>query len=418
MRRERRRLRIEYVPIRVLKPDPFNPRRISSGEMDSLTRSIKDFGMVDPLVVRREDNVVIGGHQRLLAAKRLGHTHVPVVFVDLTQEQAKLLNLALNRISGEWDEELLGRLFEELKVANTDLSLSGFGEDEIGDFLKDLETRERRHRIETFDVGKALANAQRVVPRTKLGDLYLLGPHRLLCGDAASLKSVSRLMAGERADILFTDPPYGIDYVPRERPSAKGTRSQRRFDGILNDHQPHQIVEAAWKNILSASREGTAFYICAGGPIVPLLYRLFRQTCGRDPTIIVWGKESFSLSRRDYHPQLEFIFYGWKGKKHYWCGDRRQGDLWLESREPTSTYCHPTQKPLALVERALKNSSRKDDLVLDPFLGSGTTLVAAERLGRRCYAIELDPYYVDVAVSRWEAFTGEKARLEDKQHKP
>jgi len=222
-------------------------------------------------------------------------------------------------------------------------------------------------------------------------------------------------MGEEKADIVFTDPPYGVNYVPRERPTAKGTGSRRRFGGILNDDQPQDLIEAAWQNIASVSRDGTVYYVCAGTPIIALLHRLFTETCGRQPTIIVWGKESFSLTRRDYHPQFEFILYGWLGRKHYWCGDRRQSDLWLQSREPTSTYSHPTQKPLALVERALTNSSREGDLVLDLFMGSGTTLIAAERLGRHCYGMELDPHFCDVIVAKWKAFTGEAARLEDKQ---
>ena len=412
MQAVRDKLRIEYVAIGDLRPDPFNPRRISDEEMEALTRSIREFGLVDPLVVRKEDRSIIGGHQRLVAAKRLGFTEVPVVFVDLSEEQARLLNLALNRISGAWDEELLAQLFKELKLAEADLTLSGFCEDEITGFLKSLEAKEKRHRAETFDVEAALADAKKAEPRTRLGDLYLLGPHRLLCGDASDPGAADRLMGGTQIDLLFTDPPYGIGYVPRDRPAQVRDRTRRRFDGILNDDEPQALIEAAWANIVGLSKEGTVYYVCAGTPIVPLLHRLLTETCGREPTIIVWAKPTFTLTRRDYHPQFEFIFYGWKGKKHFWCGDRRQSDLWLESREPTSTYSHPTQKPLALVERALTNSSEEDALVLDPFLGSGTTLIAAERLGRRCYGIELDPYFCDVIVARWEAFTGEKAKLE------
>ena len=388
MERESERLRIEYVRIDELQPDPFNPRRMPHAEMEALTRSIREFGLVDPLVVRKEDNSIIGGHQRLLAAKRLGYEEVPVVYVDVSQEQARLLNLALNRISGQWDQQLLAQLFKELKVLDVDLTLSGFGEEEILGFLQSLERRERRHRAETFDLELALADVGRVQPRTEVGDLYLLGEHRLLCADSTNAEEMARLMAGERVDLVFTDPPYSVGYRPRRTRAGREGSSGRRFEGILNDDERAVgVIEGVWANVLSVSREGTVFYWCAGGPIVPLLHRLFTETCGREPTMIVWAKESFSLTRRDYHRQHELVFYSWLGRRHYWCGDRTQSDLWLERRELTSTYCHPTQKPLVLVERALRNSSREGEPVLDPFLGSGTTLIAAERLGRRCFGV-------------------------------
>ena len=231
----RTHLTIEHVELDRLKPDPFNPRRIAEQELDALTRSIQEFGFVDPIIARREDRAVIGGHQRLLAARRLGLASVPVIFVDLSPEQAKLLNLALNRISGDWDQELLARLLAELnETPDVDITLSGFGEDEIAKLLKSLDSRERRERPETFDFDAAWEEAA-ADPGVRRGDIWLLGDHRLMCGDSADRGDVTRLVAGETATLLVTDPPYGVAYEPegrkRRRPIANDDlgRGQARF---------------------------------------------------------------------------------------------------------------------------------------------------------------------------------------------
>ncbi len=201
---------VEQVPIDQLRPDPANPRRISEAELDALERSLRQFGFVQPVVARRDDGIVIGGHQRLVAARRLGLTSVPVIWLDISAEQARLLALALNKISGSWDDALLARLLAELQaVPDLDLSLSGFDEDEVKELLRSLEVREKRERQEAFDLDEALEEARRV-PRTKPGDLWQLGDHRLLCGDATSADDVARLLAGAEPRLLATDPPYGV----------------------------------------------------------------------------------------------------------------------------------------------------------------------------------------------------------------
>ncbi len=201
-------LTVEQVPIDQLRPDPANPRRISDEELDALERSIRQFGFVQPVLARKDDQTVIGGHQRLVAARRLGLTTVPVIWLDISREQARVLNLALNKISGSWDEQLLARLLADLGTS-VDLSLSGFGEDEIADLLRSLEVREKRERVESFDLDEALAEARRS-PRAKLGDLWLLGDHRLACGDATDPVTVDRLLDGAEPRLLATDPPYGV----------------------------------------------------------------------------------------------------------------------------------------------------------------------------------------------------------------
>jgi hypothetical protein len=203
---------IEQVPIDDLHPDPANPRRISEEELDALERSIRQFGFVEPVLARREDATVIGGHQRLLAARRLGLTSVPVIWLDLSAEQARLLGLALNKISGSWDDALLARLLADLgAMPDLDLSLSGFGEDEIKDLLRSLETREKREHVESFDLDEALEEATRA-PRAKLGDLWVLDDHRLACGDSTDPEAVGRLLDGAEPKLLTTDPPYGVSY--------------------------------------------------------------------------------------------------------------------------------------------------------------------------------------------------------------
>jgi ParB-like chromosome segregation protein Spo0J len=201
---------IEQVPIDQLRPDPANPRRIGEEELDSLERSLRQFGFVQPVLARKEDRTVIGGHQRLIAARRLGYTTVPVTYLDISVEQARLLNLALNKISGSWDDALLARLLADLQATpDIDLSLSGFGEDEIKDLLRSLETREKRERVESFDLDEALEEATRA-PRAKPGDIWLLGDHRLACGDSTDPDAVTRLLDGAAPRLLATDPPYGV----------------------------------------------------------------------------------------------------------------------------------------------------------------------------------------------------------------
>ncbi|MDA0734836.1 MAG: ParB N-terminal domain-containing protein, partial [Chloroflexi bacterium] len=218
-------LAITQMPIGDLHPDPANPRRISDEELESLTRSIREFGMPEPIIARREDLTVIGGHQRLLAARRLGLKTVPVVLVDLSQEQAHLLNLALNRISGTWDQELLARLLGELhSLPDVDLTLSGFSEDELKKHLKGLEAREKKERLETFDLDAALEQASRAAPVAHTGDLWRLGEHRLLCGDATDSGDVARLMGEARASMAFTDPPYNVAYGEHGGAPVQGRR--------------------------------------------------------------------------------------------------------------------------------------------------------------------------------------------------
>jgi DNA modification methylase len=401
-----RQMHVELVPVDTLHPDLANPRHIGQNELQALTRSLREFGFVQAVLVRRADSVVIAGHQRLIAARRLGWKTVPVIFLDLSVEQSRLLNLALNKISGEWDQELLARMLADLKpVEEIDLSLSGFSEDELSKLLKSLDLREKRERIESFDLDAALEAAQSAHVANR-GDVWRLGDHRLLCGDATDVGDVSRLLGEKEAAIAFCDPPYGVslgDHGGQQR----GSRRRR----IANDALPPEEWETfvrAWGQNLLLHVDG-ALYICMSTKEWPLVSGVLEDLGGHWSDTIVWAKDRFVLGRADYQRQYEPIWYGWReGATHHWCGDRTQGDVWTIPR-PAESELHPTTKPLALVERAIENSSRIGDIVLDLFLGSGTTLIATERTGRVCYGMEIDPRYCQVAILRWEAFSGEKA---------
>jgi DNA modification methylase len=400
------RITVEQVPIDDLRPDPANPRRISDAELEALTRSIREFGLVDPIIARHDDRIVIGGHQRLLAARKLGLKTVPVIYLDVTREQARLLNLALNKISGTWDQELLARLLLDLQdIPAVDLTLSGFSEEELGKLLRSIDRREKRERPEAFDLDAALEAAQ-AAHVAQRGDLWRLGDHRLACGDATDVGDVSRLLGERKAAMAFTDPPYNIDYGHH---GGQQRGSRRRT--IANDALPPQEWEAfcrAWAGNLLQNVDG-ALYICMSTREWPLVSRVLEEAGAHWSDTIIWAKDRFVLGRADYQRQYEPLWFGWReGVEHFWCGDRDQGDVWTIER-PAESELHPTMKPLALVERAIENSSRPGDLVLDLFLGSGSSLIAAERTGRVCYGMELDPHYCHVVVLRWEAFTGLEA---------
>ncbi len=397
-------LTIEHVPIDNLRPDPANPRRIADAELEALTRSIQEFGLIDPIIARRSDSLVIGGHQRLIAARRLGLKTVPVVYVDLTDEQVKLLNLALNKISGSWDQELLARLLAELQdVPGVDISLSGFGDDEIAKLLKTLDAREKRGREEDLDLDAAW-RAAKADPGVQRGNVWQLGDHRVMCGDSSDSGDVGRLMAGETATLMVTDPPYGVAYET----VGKNPRWRKDKRPIANDDRGKDQA-AFWT---SAFRhwplDGDAYVFSPSGPLISTLCASVEAAGITHHQWLIWVKHQLVLGRSHYHYRHEHIFYGWKGKTS-WNGSRKEDSVWDEER-PMASPEHPTMKPVPLCERAIENSSGLNGLIVDPFLGSGTTLIAAERTGRRCYGMEIDPHYCRLVIARWEAFSGRSAQ--------
>ena len=393
-------LTIEHVVIDDLRPDPTNPRRISDAELEALTRSVQEFGLVDPIIARREDKTVIGGHQRLLAARKLGLKAVPVVYIDLSPEKARLLNVALNRISGDWDKELLARLLADLETTpDIDISLTGFSEDELAKALKSLDAREKRSREETFDLDAAWQGAK-ANPSIVRDDVWRLGDHRVMCGDSGAGGDVARLVAGEEAQLMVTDPPYGVAYEDH----GENPKGRKKGRPIANDALGADQA-AFWTEALRHwPLDGDAYVFSPSGPLIGTLCASIEAAGITHRQWLIWIKDRLVLGRSHYHYRHEHIFYGWKGKTS-WNGSRKEDSVWEEPR-PADSPEHPTIKPLPLCERAIENSSQPYDLVIDPFLGSGTTLIAAERTGRRCFGMELDPHYCSLVIARWEAFTG------------
>lgn len=399
-----------------LKPAAYNPRKIEPKELNKLVKSIKTFGFVEPVVINK-DNTIIGGHQRLKAAQKMGMTEVPVVQVDIPKGQEKALNLALNRISGEWDETKLAEVLVQL--TKEEREQSGFDEDEIAKAIGAAINGEE----DDFDTTPP------VEPKTKLGDLYELGEHRLLCGDSCDLEQVKQLMRGEQADMAWTDPPYNVNY--------EGGNGLKIENDSMDDLKFRRFLTDAFKNMAWVLGEGCPFYIAHASSesynfvgAVKDAGLLFKQT-------IVWVKDRLVLGRQDYQWRHEPILYGWKpGSAHKWYGEfdkttvldqSRKFEDWskeelidlakgietdiLRIEKPSKSKEHPTMKPIALIASALQNSSQLGGVVLDLFGGSGSTLIACEQLGRKCRIMELSPAYCDVIVNRWEKLTGKKAVL-------
>ena len=308
-------LEITNLPIRDLRPDPANPRRISDEELESLTRSIREFGLIDPIIARREDKVVIGGHQRLIAARKLGLKQVPVVLVDLSADQARLLNLALNRISGSWDQELLARLLTDLNaVPDVDMSLSGFSEDELQKHLKSLESREKRERLETFDLDEAM-EAARTAPVARTGDLWLLGDHRLLCGDSTDGGDLARLMDGQKASLMATDPPYLVDYTGGNHPASKGNQGKPSRDKHWDEYVDPEASVEFYRKFLALGLEhlktNSAIYQWHVFRRQALVEQAWRESGLLVHQQIIWAKARGVLTHSHYLWAHEPCFYGW-----------------------------------------------------------------------------------------------------------
>jgi DNA modification methylase len=416
---------VEEVSIDLLRPDPANPRRIGEDELDSLERSIRQFGFVQPVLARREDGTVIGGHQRLVAARRLGLTTVPVTWLDLSIEQARLLNLALNKIGGSFDDQLLARLLADLQASpNVDLSLSGFGEDEIKDLLRSLETREKREQVESFDLDEALAEANRA-PRSKPGDLWVLGDHRLLCGDSTDPAAVARLLDGAEPKLLTTDPPYGVSLDGSWRDGVYNAlgpaeKTYMRGKGARNTTMSGD-TRVDWSEAFELVPSLSVGYIWHAGVHAAEVAQGLERIGFEIVSQVIWDKGLFAMGRSWYHWRHEPCWVvRRKGAKVRFLGERNQATIWnapspkmimAGSAEPRLD--HPTQKPLVLFETPIRNHLKAGESLYEPFCGSGTALIAAERTGTRAYAMEIDPLYVDVALARLERFSGQTAERID-----
>jgi DNA modification methylase len=382
-----------------IKIIPFarNARKIPQQAIDKVAASIQEFSFRQPIVVDK-DGVIVCGHTRWLAAQKLGLEQVPVhVAENLTPAQVRAYRLLDNRSHEEtsWDTDLLGLELLDLKGMGIDMDLTGFDLGEIDDLLSQI------------DIGLTDVDAVPDVPETPVsrpGDLWVLDRHRVLCGDATKKIDVNRLLEEGQADMVFCDPPYSVSYTGKtaRKLTIKNDDLGAGFFDFLRD---------ACRNMLAVTTG--AIYICMSSSELHTLFRAFTEAGGHWSTFIIWAKNHFTLGRSDYQRQYEPILYGWaEGTPHYWCGDRDQGDVWFVDR-PAVNDLHPTMKPVELVQKAIRNSSKSRGLVFDPFGGSGSTLMACETTGRRARLIELDPRYVDVIVKRWQDYTGRKVVLEN-----
>jgi DNA modification methylase len=401
-------MEIIFRPIDELKPFSKNPYIHPEKQLKYLIKSMREFGFTSPILIS-QDNMIIAGHARLQAAKEIGLAEVPTIFIDLPYERAVAYVIADNQLGkiAEQDDILMKELLDEIStIPDFDIEAVGFSDEDI----KNLVQTEPAEIIEdNFDPDKE------VETRCKEGDLWQLGRHRLLCGDSTIKENVERLMTGNQADMVFTDPPYSVNYTEK----AKNVLKSSNYVEIKNDNlSVEETARSIWfpsfTNMFNYSTDACSFYCTMpqGGDQM-MMMMMMMEAGWQVKHELIWVKEApvFSMGRLDYDYKHEPIVYGWK-KKHVFYG---KGDftksVWEIPR--IENKLHPTMKPVALISNAVLNSTKEGDCVLDIFSGSGSTLIACEQLNRTCYAMELDPHYCDVILSRWEKFTGQTAKRLD-----
>jgi DNA modification methylase len=396
---------ITLQSIDALLPYARNSRTHSPEQIAQVAASMREFGWTNPVLVDA-DGTIIAGHARVLAARQLGLAEVPtIVLGHLGETQRRALVIADNKLAlnAGWDEDMLRVELQALSEENFDLDLVGFTDAELEVLLDDPE--------QAAD-GNTDADAAPEAPETAVtvaGDVWLLGPHRLLCGDSTQIETIEKVLDGGLADMVFTDLPYNVNYGATMKDKLRGTAHRKiANDNLGKDFEP--FLRDACSAMLAVTKG--AIYICMSSSELHTLYRAFTESGGHWSTFVIWAKNTFTMGHADYQRQYEPMLYGWKeGTDHFWCGARDQGDVWF-IKKPVKNDLHPTMKPVELIERALHNSSKTRDTVLDPFGGSGSTLIACEHTGRQARLIELEPRYCDLIVRRWEEHTGELATLE------
>ena len=380
---------IEKIQTDRLIPADYNPRkdlRPGDPEYDKLKRSLEEFGYVEPVIWNKTTSHVVGGHQRLKVLLDMGITEVECVVVEMDAEKEKALNIALNKISGDWDKNKLALLIADLQGADFDVSLTGFDPGEIDDLFKD-SLKDGIH-DDDFDVDAELQKPA----ITKQGDVWLLGRHRLVCGDSTKADTFAALMDGKLANLVVTDPPYNVNY--------EGAAGKIKNDNMGNEAF-YDFLLAAFMNTEAAMAQDASIYVFHADTEGLNFRKAFSDAGFQLSGCCIWKKPSLVLGRSPYQWQHEPVLFGWKKKgKHNWYTDRKQTTIW-EFEKPKKNTDHPTMKPIALLAYPIMNSSLTNCIVLDPFGGSGSTLIACEQADRICYTIELDEKYCDVIVKRY-----------------
>ena len=433
----------ETRPISELKSWENNPRSIDKENFGRLRKQIQRLGQFKPLIIT-SDGTVIGGNMRLEAMKSLGMSNAWVSLIEFKEREDKKWFACIDGVAQVGEFESLEQAVTEYALSDNDRAGS-YDEDKLAEQLSKLPQLEDIYR---FDLGK-LTNIKELMsrygpdlkedefdgslpdePKTKMGDVYQLGYHRLVCGDATDFGAVQKLMDGKTARMTFTDPPYNVDYAGGMHSDGTQTKRKKILNDKMSPEEFYQFLYNSLGNMIAVTKG--AFYVCMSSSELHNLWKAFTDNGGHWQSYIIWAKDAFTLSRADYQHQMEPILYGLSEEElkkiteengniesmpilygwteHEWYGGRKQGNVWNIAR-PRISKEHPTMKPIELVGRAIRNSSLVGDIVLDLFGGSGSTLIAAEQTGRICYMSELDPAYCDVIVRRWETLTGGKAKL-------
>lgn len=391
--------RVERWPIKRLVPYARNARTHSDAQIGQIAASIREWGWTNPVLVA-EDGTIIAGHGRVLAAQKLGITKVPVmVATGWTEAQRRAYTIADNKLTlnGGWDQELLGLEIGELEVLGFDLDLIGFSDEERAS----LAARATEGLTDP-DVVPDLP----IYPVTRPGDLWVLGTHRLFCGNSTCREDAARLLAGVKPHLMVTDPPYGVSYDPAWRKRAGVNLNPRKLGKVANDDQ------ADWRGAW-ALFPGSVAYVWHASLHTSEVKQSLEASDFEMRAQIIWAKDRFAFSRGHYHWQHEPCWYAVRGTSGaHWSGDRKQSTVWTINARDDDGHGHGTQKPVECMRRPIENNSSPGQAIYDPFSGSGTTIIAAEMTGRSCFAIDIDPAYTDVAVLRWQAFTGSTATLQ------
>jgi DNA modification methylase len=401
-------MQIKEVAVDKLIPYAKNSRTHSPEQVGQIAASIKEFGFRNPILV---DGVgIIAGHGRLMAAQKLGLDKVPTIDCsDMTPSQKKAYIIADNKLAlnAGWDTAMLTIEMQELEVEGFDLELLGFDDKELNALLEPEIVEGLTDEDEVPELPEE--------PKSKLGDIYILGNHRLMCGDSTSIDAVEKMMDGDKASLVVTDPPWNVAYGTNLANNAQGYKQRT----IMNDNfettqEWEDFLSGFMGNIIAFTMKGCPIYCVMGASEWPAIDKALRDGGFHWSSTIIWAKDTLVLSRKDYHTQYEPIWYGWKddGPRIWTVQDRKQSDVW-ECKRPKRSELHPTTKPVELIERAVLNSSNAGTIVFEPFGGSGSTLIACEKTGRKARLMELDPKYCDVIVKRWEDFTGQKAVLSE-----
>ena len=387
------KMEIREIRLSELHPASYNPRKkLKKGdkEYEKIKQSLLKFGYVDPIIVNK-DLTVIGGHQRLTVLKDLDYETAKCVIVDLSKEDEKALNIALNKITGQWDDQLLADLLLDLQESDFNFDLTGFEPPEIDDILSNVHDKDLSD--DDFDVEEELKKPT----FSKRGDIWQLGKHRVICGDSTKAETYEQLLGDKKANLVVTDPPYNVDV---EETAGK----------ILNDNMPdsefYQFLFDMFTQVEKHIESDASIYVFHADTEGLNFRKAFKDAGFYLSGCCIWKKNSLVLGRSPYQWRHEPVLYGWRQKgKHQWFSDRKQTTIWEYDR-PKSSKDHPTMKPIPLMAYPIQNSSMRGTIVLDPFLGSGSTLMAADQTGRVCYGIELDEKFVDVIVKRYIESTG------------